>query len=153
MESFGDKLIKRHKKDFQSFKYKVKINIEHPLLRRLIPKGTLLTDVITEIWKGNITFGRQMGSYPILIGIPGKYPLKQFLNVKIIDYGYRSITGIPYPLNINTCPRKTLESIEGIGQKRAMRILQHRPIKQIEEIKRIMDNEEVSNHLLSLITI
>ena len=94
-----------------------------------------------------------MGSYPLLVGIPGKFPLQQFLNVKIIDHGYRSITGIPYPLDINTCPRKTLEGIEGIGQKRAMRIFRHRPIHNIEEIRGILDNEELTNHLMSLITI
>jgi radical SAM superfamily enzyme with C-terminal helix-hairpin-helix motif len=123
----GDKNIRKHKAEFQRFKRKVRETIERPLLQRLVPQGTLLTNVFTEIYEGKLTFGRQLGSYPLLVGIPGVYPLHTFYDVKIVQYGYRSLTAIPFPLDINTAPRETLEAIPGVGAKRAIRILVKRP--------------------------
>ncbi|RLF57168.1 MAG: radical SAM protein [Thermoplasmata archaeon] len=153
MELIGEKIIRKHKKDFQSFKYKVKTTIEQPLLKKLIPRCAILTDIYPELWKGNITFGRQIGSYPILVGIPGKYPLNKPLTIKIIDHGYRSVTGIPYPLNINTCPQKTIESLNGIGKKRAIRIIKNRPYDTIKDLENILDDKEILSPIIPLISL
>ncbi|GAH90388.1 unnamed protein product, partial [marine sediment metagenome] len=90
MHSFGNKNIKRHKAEFKRFKRKVREQIERPMLKRLIPPGTILKDVFTEVYDGKLTFGRQLGSYPLLVGIPGVFPLDRFFDVNIVDYGYRS---------------------------------------------------------------
>ena len=99
MFTFGNKNIKRHKTEFQRFKRKVRKNIERPMLKRMIPRGIILTDVYTEIYDGKLTFGREVGSYPFLVGIPCVFPLHRFYDVKMVDYGYRSVTAIPYPLD------------------------------------------------------
>lgn len=151
MFEIGEKNIRKHKKDFKRFKRKVRENIERPMLRRLLPQGTILTQVFTETYEGKLTFGRQMGSYPLLIGIPGVHPLHQFYNVKIVDYGYRSLTAIPYPLDINTASRETLESIPGIGKKRAMRIISKRPFHTKEEIIKTLDDAQIARNILELI--
>jgi radical SAM superfamily enzyme with C-terminal helix-hairpin-helix motif len=153
MGEIGGSNIRKHKTLFQSFKYKVKTTIEQPLLEQLIPKDTILTDVYTELHKGHLTFARQLGSYPLLVGIPGKYPLNTPYSVRIIDHGYRSVTGIPYPLEINTCPRKTIESLEGIGKKRAIRILRYRPFTTKEELKNIIDDTNIIEHIFPFITL
>ena len=72
-----------------------------PILKKMLPRGNIINDVYTELHLGNLTFGRQMGSYPLLIGIPGKLPLNNKMNVKLIDYGFRSITALPFPIDIN----------------------------------------------------
>jgi radical SAM superfamily enzyme with C-terminal helix-hairpin-helix motif len=46
-----------------------------------------------EIYDGNHTFGRQFGSYPIVVGINKRIPLSKFYNVKITNHMLRSITG------------------------------------------------------------
>jgi radical SAM superfamily enzyme with C-terminal helix-hairpin-helix motif len=151
MSQFGNKNVKKHKTVFHQFKRKVKDNIERPMLKRLFPPSTLLKEVYTEIYQGKLTYGRQMGSYPLLVGMPGVFPLHRFLNVKVVDYGYRSITAIPYPLDINTAPRETLETLPGIGSKRAIRILRKRPFQTRNELMNIFDDQDVAKSLLEYI--
>jgi radical SAM superfamily enzyme with C-terminal helix-hairpin-helix motif len=153
MYQIGNKIMSKNKHLFQRFKRMVRKNIEQPMLKRLLPSGTFLKDVFTEKYDGKLTFGRQVGSYPLLIGIPGVYPLNKFLDVKIMDYGFRSITAIPFPLNINTAPRQTIEVLPDIGKKRAIRILAKRPFKDKEELVNALDEPSVINSLLKFISI
>ncbi|AGK61423.1 putative Fe-S oxidoreductase [Archaeoglobus sulfaticallidus PM70-1] len=94
MYGFGDRLLKKHKKHFKVFKEKVRKNIDNTMLRRVLPKGRKLTDLRCEVVEGNITFARQLATYPILVGIQGKYPRNEFLDARVVDYGRRSVTAI-----------------------------------------------------------
>jgi len=76
MHQMGNKIISRNKREFQRFKRQVRENIERPLLKRILPDGTVLRDVFTEKHRGKLTYCRQIGSYPLLIGIPGVLPLR-----------------------------------------------------------------------------
>jgi len=143
MYEFGTKIMDKNKKFFKHFKIKIQREIDQPMLKNIVPKNTLLKDVYTEQYEGKLTFGRQMGSYPLLIGIPGIYPLNNFFDVKVIDYGFRSITAIPYPLDINNASRQTIEAIPGVGKKRANRIILKRPFKDKEQLKKALDEKEV----------
>ena len=69
---------------FQKFKRKVRSEIEQPMLQKMLPEYSEVKDVYTEKHDGNTTFGRQLGSYPLLIGIPGKHKLNEFIDVKIV---------------------------------------------------------------------
>ncbi len=149
----GIKIVSKNKHLFQKYKKKVRENIERPMLIKILPQGTLIQDVFTEKHDGKLTFGRQLGSYPLLIGVPGIHPLNNFLDVKVVDYGFRSITAIPYPLDINNAQRQTLESIPGIGKKRAIRILAKRPFKNIEEIIDALDEKNLIDVVQNYITI
>ena len=140
MEKIGNKLIYKHKSLFKRFKRNVKLNIERNLLERMLPKKTILRDVYTEKHDGKLTFARQIGSYPLLVGIPGVYDLGYFLDVKIVDYGYRSVTAIPYPLDINKAPRETLTAIPGVGKKRAVKIMLNRPFANENEFLKIFED-------------
>lgn len=153
MYQIGNKIMSKNRHLFQRFKRKVRENIEQPMLKRLLPSGTVLKDVFAEKHDGKLTFGRQVGSYPLLIGIPGIYPLNKFLDVKIIDYGFRSITAIPFPLNINTAPRQTIEALPDIGKKRATRILAKRPFKDKNQLVNALDEPSVIDNLLNFISI
>ena len=148
-----DNLVLKHKNEFKKFKIKVREQIERPLLKKLLPTGSVLTGLFTEKHDGKLTFGRQIGSYPLLVGIPGVFELHEFVDVKVVDYGYRSITAVPYPLDINTAPRQTIEAIPGIGKKRAIRILANRPFKSKEELAESLDDEEASRELLKFVKI
>jgi len=147
MFEVGEKNVRKHKSAFQHFKRKVRETIERPMLQRLVPQGTLLTNVCTEVYEGKLTFARQLGSYPLLVGIPGLFPLHRFYNVKVVEYGYRSVTAVPYPLNLNTASRETLEAIPGVGKKRAVRILAKRPFHTKEELMRALDDPTIAHNL------
>ena len=148
MYKIGNKLVYKHKNLFKKFKNKVKENIERPMLKKILPQATIVKNVYAEKYDGKLTLSRQLGSYPLLIGIPGIYNLKQFIDVKIVDYGYRSITAIPYPININVVQRETIEAIPGIGKKRAIRILANRPFKKQDDFLKIFDDPIIAKNIL-----
>lgn len=135
MYAFGEKLARRHHALFLHFKHLVRKQVDGPMLRRVAPVGTELKDVYAEMVEGGVTFGRQLASYPILVGIPAVLPLHRVYNVKVVDYGFRSLTGVPVPLPLNTAPRSLLETLPGVGSKRAATILRYRPFKDWAELE------------------
>lgn len=142
-EGVGDKMARKHHQLFKSFKFKARAQIDRPMLSLVMPKGTLLRDVYAEVYdeREKLTYCRQLGSYPILVGVPDKLELKKFRDFKIVDYGFRSVTGVPYPLDINKAPRKLLEVIPGVGKKTVVNILAKRPFNSREEIERAFEPE------------
>ncbi|WP_457611820.1 radical SAM protein [Methanocaldococcus sp.] len=87
------KKAEKWKKMFLWFKEKIREEIDNKMLKRVVPKGTILKDVFIEVKKDNIYFGRQFGTYPLLVGIKDNVKLKNFYDVEVVDYGKRSITG------------------------------------------------------------
>lgn len=124
---------------FNEFKKKVRENIDRPLLREMFPGGTVLKDVYMEKREGKITFGRQIGSYPLLVGVEYPLELGEYIDVKVTDYGYRSITGIEHPFYVNEASFKELQAVPGIGQKRAGRIFTEQPGDE-EELREIVED-------------
>jgi len=122
------------------YEFLKKIYDDTLLLRRIN-----LRQVYGETYEGKLTFARQLGSYPLLIGIPGVYPLHQFYDVKIVEYGYRSLTAVPFPLDVNTVPRETLEALPGVGKKRAIRILAKRPFHTKKEFINAFDDPSIAH--------
>ena len=152
MYKIGSRIINKHKNEFKKFKRKVREEIEQPMLRKMLPVGNILQDVYTEKLDGKLVFGRQIGSYPLLIGIPGFMETNKFIDVKIVDYGFRSITGVPYPLNINNASIETIKAIPGIGKKRAIRIFANRPFKNKDKFLKILDDPKVGSQLLDFLS-
>lgn len=85
--------IKKNKKRYWSWRKEIREKIDYEMLKRLVPKGTILKEVYTETYDGNTTFSRQLGSYPLIIGIKGRLPLRKFVDVKVKDWMLRSIVG------------------------------------------------------------
>jgi radical SAM superfamily enzyme with C-terminal helix-hairpin-helix motif len=118
---------------FIRFKDKVRREIDTPMLERVAPVGTVLKNVMCEV-HDDITFGRQMASYPLLVGIPDRLPLGQFMDVTVTGHGHRSITGIPYPLDINSAGIKLISQLPGVGKKRANSIIRGRPYRDRDDL-------------------
>ena len=57
------------------------------------------------------------------------------------------MTAVPSPLNINNAPRETIETIPGIGKKRAARILAKRPFKSKDEVINALDDPEIGKRV------
>lgn len=90
----GNKFLRKNKKYYWKWRNEIRQNIDFPLLRRLVPEGTILKDVYTEIYDGKTTFCRQLGSYPLIIGVKGRLPLNKKINVKVVGHMLRSIVGV-----------------------------------------------------------
>jgi len=151
MWKVGTKIIQRHKKIFKIYKDKMRKEIDLPMLRKVIPTWTILKEVYLEEFDGTLTYGRQVGSYPILTCIPMKLKLKRFIDVVVVDHGYRSITALPHPIKINMLNMKSLTRIPGIGMKRAAKIIHKRPIRNFEELSSIIKDDELLTKLRKVI--
>jgi radical SAM superfamily enzyme with C-terminal helix-hairpin-helix motif len=143
-----DKTYRFHKQ-FIKFKEKVRKEIDLPMLERLVPVGRVLKDVMCEV-SDSITFGRQLASYPLLVGIPAALPLGRFIDVTVTGHGYRSITGIPYPLDINNAVPRLISELPGVGKKRARSILKARPYRDKDDLLGRLENME---NILPYITV
>ncbi|MBW6470910.1 MAG: radical SAM protein, partial [Methanosarcinaceae archaeon] len=147
---FGkDVLVKKHKNLFLKYKEKVRKEIDLPMLRKVVPTGTILRDVMCEV-SDHMTFGRQLGSYPLLVGIPENLPIGKFIDVTVTGHGHRSITGIPYPLKINQASIKLILELPGIGKKQAAGIISGMPYKSEQDL---LDKNIMGEDLLKYITI
>jgi len=147
MWSVGDKVIRKHKKYFKAFKERVKREIELPLMRRLVPVGTVVKGVYAEKHIGKYTYARPVGSYPLMIKIPEKIKLGVFMDFTVVDYDHRSVYGIPYPLNINRASFKLISLLPGITKAEALTIVKKRPFNSIEDLRRTVSNEKVLKYV------
>ncbi|MEM0449245.1 MAG: radical SAM protein [Methanomassiliicoccales archaeon] len=142
--------IRRHFKrrishsDFLRFKEKVRLEIDKPLLQEMLPLGSRLSKVYTEIYEGNHTFGRQVGTYPILVGFEYPLQLGRFVDCKVVGWGERSVTAVEYPLDPNTCPLAALASLPSIGLKRASRLVKGRPYSNLQELASQLDDSSIA---------
>ncbi|WP_254280065.1 radical SAM protein [Haloarcula marina] len=134
MADTGADIARDHKKLFKQYKREVREEIDNPMLKRVAPPGTVLPDVHLEYHQDGKTFGRQLGTYPLLVGIPGERELGRTLDIAITGHGYRSVTGVPYPLNVNSASMDELQTIPGIGRSRAGDILVGRPYDSPNEV-------------------
>jgi len=134
MAETGAEIAKDHKQLFKQYKQEVRETIDNPMLQRVAPVGTILPDVHLEYHQDGKTFGRQLGTYPLLVGLPGERELGRTIDVAITDHGYRSVTGVPYPLDVNGASMDELSMIPGIGRSRAGDILVGRPYDSTDAI-------------------
>ena len=92
-KKFGSKYLRKNKKYYWKWRNDIRQNIDYPMLQRLVPKDTILKDVYTEIYDGKTTFGRQIGTYPLIVGVKERLPLRQFVDIKVTTHMLRSVTG------------------------------------------------------------
>jgi radical SAM superfamily enzyme with C-terminal helix-hairpin-helix motif len=127
------------KKAFMEFKRRVREEIDAPMLKRLVPEGTVLRGVYAELKEGGRTFGRQVGTYPLLVDVPYPVDIGRKIDVAAIRTGFRSVAGVMYPTDANTATLSMLEAIPGIGRKRAMAIVRNRPFRDPSDLWKLID--------------
>ena len=130
--------------EFRRFKESVRSGVDHEMLRRVVPEGTVLRDVYLEIGHGHVTYGRQVGTYPILVGLPYAASLGRFVDVRVVSHGQRSLTAVEYPLDVNVAPFGALSALPGIGAKRAARIVRARPFGSLPAFAASLDDPGVA---------
>jgi radical SAM superfamily enzyme with C-terminal helix-hairpin-helix motif len=92
-----DRFLRKNKKHYWKWRDEIRQNIDNPMLKRLVPKGSVLKAVRMEIHDGKTTFGRQIGTYPLIIGIPGRLELGTFHDVQVTGHMLRSVVGEVIP--------------------------------------------------------
>lgn len=139
----------KHKKEFKEFKQRVRKEIDRPMLKKIIPPGTVMKDVYMEKREGKKTFGRQVGTYPLLVGIEYPVELGEYKDVIITDYGYRSVTGLVHPFKLKEVSYEELKAVPGIGGRRASKIFQEKPTDR-DELRELI-GEEATDDIMSYV--
>jgi radical SAM superfamily enzyme with C-terminal helix-hairpin-helix motif len=118
----------RAERAFRSFKEGVRGSFDSHLLSQVIPEHTLLKGVYLETTLGRSVYGRQIGSYPVLVRMDHPGPTGTFADVHITGISGRSVSGFGSPFMVNRVPFSHLLAIPGIGRKRAASVFRKRPI-------------------------
>ncbi len=130
--------IRKHRKYIESFRYWVRNIFDIENLRRILPKGTILRRLFTELHDKDGTYCRQVGSYPLIVYVPEKIDLHRCIDVIVVDYLPRSVIGIPYPVNVNKSSVKILRKVPGMDDEKVKRIVTRRPIRRLDDLKDIV---------------
>jgi radical SAM superfamily enzyme with C-terminal helix-hairpin-helix motif len=137
--------------DFLKFKERVRGTVDRPMLERIAPLGTILRRVYTEMHEGKTTFGRQIGTYPLLVGFSYPIELGKFVDAVVSGHGFRSLTAVEHPLKINKCSLAAIASLPSVGKKRAARILIKRPYRNREEFIEALDDRAVGESIADML--
>jgi len=92
-EEAGTKFVRKNRKHYAAWTERVRHEFDLPMLRRLFPTGTILRHLRSETHEGNVTFLRQLGSYPVVVGVRDRLPLGEWFDVRIADHMLRSLVG------------------------------------------------------------
>jgi len=125
---------------FMGFRRKVREEIDASMLERLVPDRTVLTGAYAEVREGGRTFGRQVGSYPLLISIPYPVAVGQKFDIAVTGRGFRSVSGVIHPTDVNSATMSMLNAIPGIGKKRAAAIVRQRPFQDADRLWQLFDD-------------
>lgn len=136
-----------HHNLFRRFKEHVRTEIDHEMLKRVVPEGTVLRDVYMEMAEGHHAFGRQVGTYGLLVGVSYDVPLNRFVDVKVTSHGQRSLTAVEYPFDVNTASLHAITALPGIGAKRAARIVRARPFTAWPQFAAALDDPSVATRV------
>ncbi len=86
------KMVKRVKvaKGYESFRRFV-MEWQRRMLAKVVPKGTILYNVMVEKVEGSVSYARYPGSYPLTVEIPMPLPVGKWLRVKVKRHHARSV--------------------------------------------------------------
>jgi radical SAM superfamily enzyme with C-terminal helix-hairpin-helix motif len=90
-QDVGRHFLRQNRRLYNAWIKKVRREIDVPMLRRLFPPGTILRRVCSEVHNSNVTFLRQVGSYPIVVRVLRRLPLGEFFDVRVTGYMLRSL--------------------------------------------------------------
>ncbi|PKL68064.1 MAG: radical SAM protein [Methanomicrobiales archaeon HGW-Methanomicrobiales-1] len=141
---YTNNTLGKYEQRFRAFKEFVRNKIDLPMLQRVFPIGTVLRDVRIEV-VGDLSFGRQLGSYPILVGVPLKLPRNTVTDMVVVDWGMRSITALPVPVEINLLPASAMKWLPGIGKKKVAAVIAKRPFTGIEAYRKVAGNSAIDS--------
>jgi radical SAM superfamily enzyme with C-terminal helix-hairpin-helix motif len=140
--AYTSNTLGKYDRRFRQFKEYVRNKIDLPMLQRVFPIGTILRDVLVEV-SADLSFGRQMGSYPILVGIPLRLPERTVTDAVVVDWGMRSVTALPVPVTINSLTAPALRWLPGIGKKKVAAVIAKRPFKDLEAYRKVAGKSDV----------
>ena len=89
----GNKFLRKNKKYYWKWRNEIRQKIDVAMMKRLLPAGSVLKKVRSEIYDGNTTFCRQIGTYPLIVGVKERLEIGKFYDLEVVGHMLRSVTG------------------------------------------------------------
>ncbi len=118
MWKHGTRWLERNRDRARAFKRFVREEVDPELLRRVVPKGTVLRDLRVEPREPE--FARQIGSYPIACRLVAERRPGEWIDGLVVGHGARSVEIVPLPVRPSDGP-DVLARLPGVGSKEAVR--------------------------------
>ena len=131
--------IKRHA--FFRHKKQIRESIDYEMIRRVAPYGTIIRSVFAEQKQGNTHLLRPLGTYPPLCFMPDGQSTDEITDVFVVDHGPRSLSVLPYPLEVSKASLAQWKAVPGVGAKRAARIKGTETIVNAEQLEDLLEFE------------
>lgn len=114
--STSSKTEKKLDAAFRNYRKKIRDEIDHPMLKKVYPPGTLIRNVIIEQHRGDWSLGRNIGSYPIVINFPFLSELYEKHSAVIIGYRERSLVALRHPIRLSKLSYQEIKQIPGLSK-------------------------------------
>jgi radical SAM superfamily enzyme with C-terminal helix-hairpin-helix motif len=139
MASKRKSTLKRH--EFFRHKKQIRESIDYEMIRRVAPYGTIIRSAFAEQKQGNTHLLRPLGTYPPLCFMPDGQSIDEFIDVFVVDHGPRSLSVLPYPLEVSKASLAQWKAVPGVGAKRAARIKGAKTIESAEQLENLLELE------------
>ncbi|HRX16940.1 MAG TPA: radical SAM protein [Spirochaetota bacterium] len=118
---------------YRYYRQLIRDNVDAVMLRGVFPSGSLLRSVRAEQVQNGVTYCRQIASYAITVKIKEEISTGTVFTAAVCGHEPRSLRAFRNPLDINSASTRLLESVEGIGKKRAGTIVLNRPYENSDQ--------------------
>ncbi len=148
-------LSRKSEQRFEYYRGKIREDIDHFMLKKIYPSGTVIRDALILEVHGDISYGKQIASYSIAVKHPVRLEMNTFYDSIVIGHRERSLIALPLPIDINSLPSAAIGMIPGIGKKHASEIIINRPFKNREEFIEMLNRNslKMEESILSNITV
>ncbi|TXT56577.1 MAG: hypothetical protein BAJATHORv1_20166 [Candidatus Thorarchaeota archaeon] len=126
---------------FFQHKKRIRESIDRAMIERVAPAGTIIRSAFLERTDGKTGVFRPLGTYPLQCHSPIDSPPITSVNLFVVDHGPRSLTTLPFPLQVSSASLSHWKKIPGFGAKRAARIKASQNLRSIEDLQAQVDVE------------
>ena len=131
--------LKRH--EFFRHKKQIRESIDFEMIRKVAPYGTIIRSAFVEQKQGNTHLLRPLGTYPPLCFMPDGQSIAELTDVFVVDHGPRSLSVLPYPLEVSKASLAQWKAVPGVGAKRAARIKGTETIVNVGQLENLLELE------------
>ncbi len=88
-------LLRKHNRLYEYYRVKIMDRIDRRMMERILPPGTLHRYLYVEKHVDTYSIARFPGSYPVVVKIPVKIPLRKIVDARIRSVSAKSVIGLP----------------------------------------------------------
>ncbi|RJP25444.1 MAG: radical SAM protein [Deltaproteobacteria bacterium] len=122
------------RKRYEYYRERIRSEIDHVMLKRIYPTGTVLEKLRVEETRDGYSYGRQIASYPITAKIPVELERGLFVDGAVVSHRERSLSVLPVPIDVNALPHRALKFLPGVGTRGADRLVLIRPLEDVHSL-------------------